>query len=522
VHTGGFNSRTIGVAAIGNYQTTAPSGALLESISQLIAYKFAVHRIQANTTVEMVSGGGASKYPAGAVVRFPTIYAHRDAQLTSCPGQGLYDRLGDIRNRVAQLANATVAASPVTSLDSISGASSGIRLSGWAFDPDSSAALQIAVSVDGVTQRLTANQSRPDVARAHGVGPNHGFSGTVSAGNGRHVVCVSAINVGGGNDVVLGCVWVTVRNATPIGSLDKISTTPTGITVAGWALDPDTNASISVHVYLDGKSVRAITANGSRPDVGAAYGKGDAHGFAATVPATGGTHQVCLYLINQPTGANPALACRTVQVGSPPQGSLDALTVGPGSVTVRGWALDPDTTAPIGVHVHVDGHAASALTANGHRPDVGRKFGLGDAHGFSATVPVADGAHRVCLYLINTPSGKNPVLGCRDVTVRNATPIGSIDVVQGSTGGVRVRGWALDPDTTASIGVHVYVDGRAAGALTASGDRPDVARVHGKGAAHGFDTTVPATAGSRQVCLYLINTPAGANPLLGCRTTTVG
>lgn len=520
VHTGGFNSRTIGVSAIGDFSSYGPSPQLAESISQLIAWKFAVHRITANTNVTMVSGGGASRFPAGTAVTFNTIYAHRDAALTSCPGQSLYNLLPDIRNRVAQLSNATVAASPRWSLDALSATSSGIAVRGWAFDPNADTALPVRVSVDGAVQTLTANQSRPDVAAAYGVGRNHGFSGTVSAGNGRHLVCVTVGNVGAGQDVVVACDWVTVQNATPIGSLDAISTTPTSISVRGWALDPDTTASIGVHVYVDGKAATAVTANRSRPDVGRVHGRGDAHGFDVTVPATGGSRQVCLYLINQPAGANPVLTCRTVQVGNVPQGSLDALTVGPGSVTVRGWALDADTTAPIGVHVYVDGRAAGALTANGHRPDVGRKFGLGDAHGFSGTFPVADGAHRVCLYLINTPNGSNPALACRDVTVRNAAPFGSIDVARGTAGGVVLRGWALDPDTTAPIGVHVYVDGRAALALTANASRPDVGRAHGRGDAHGFDTTVPVGAGSHQVCLYLINQPAGANPALGCRTVT--
>jgi hypothetical protein len=522
VHTGGFNSRTIGVAAIGNFQTAAPSAQLLESLSQLIAWKFAVHRIPANANVQMVSGGGASKYPAGTVVTFPTIYAHRDAQLTSCPGQSLYDRLGDIRNRVAALANATVSASPVTGLETFAATGAGIQVAGWTYDPDSDASLQVAVSVDGAVTRVPANRSRPDVGAAHGVGPNHGFSAVVPAGNGRHLVCVSSVNVGAGHDVVLGCKWLTVRNATPIGALDAITTTATDISVRGWALDPDTNASIAVHVYVDGRPVRAVTANGSRPDVGAAYGKGDAHGFATTVPATGGQHQVCLYLINQPAGANPQLACRTVQVGDVPFGSLDGVTAAPGQVTLRGWAIDRDTRDPIAVHVYVDGKHVRTLQADGSRPDVDRVYGLGALHGFGTTLPVADGRHDVCVYLINTPSGPNPLLGCRAVTVANAAPIGALDVARGTATGIRVQGWALDPDTTAPIGVHVYVDGLATRSLAADRNRPDVHRAYGLGAAHGYDVEVPATAGAHEVCLYLINQPAGANPLLACRSVTTG
>ncbi|MFB9956393.1 N-acetylmuramoyl-L-alanine amidase [Cellulomonas denverensis] len=520
VHTGGFNSRTIGVAAIGDYSSYGPSGALAESISQLIAWKFAVHRIQANASVTMTSGGGASKYPAGTVVTFPTIYAHRDAALTSCPGQALYNLLPDIRNRVAQLANATVAASPRWSLDSLSATSGGIALRGWAFDPDSDVALPVRVSVDGAVQTLTANQSQPDVASSFGVGPNHGFSGTVTAGNGRHLVCVSIGNVGAGQDVVIACDWLTVQNAAPIGNLDAIGTTPTSISVRGWALDPDTRDPIRVHVYVDGRAVQALTADQPRPDIDRAYGKGPNHGFDATIDATGGRHEVCLYLINQPAGANVRLTCRTVDVGKPPMGVIDAVATSAGSVSLSGWALDPDTTDSIRVHAYVDGKGTTAVTADRSRPDVGRAHGLGDAHGFAITLPVADGTHEVCLFLINTPSGPNTKL-CRTVTVRNAAPFGRLDTMSSTAQGVTFSGWALDPDTTDPIRLHVYVDGTSVQALTADRTRTDVGRAYGQGDDHGFSGSVPLSTGRHQVCLYLINTPTGSNPLLTCRDVTV-
>jgi hypothetical protein len=520
VHTGGFNSRTIGIAAIGDYSTVAPSAALLESLSQLIAWKFTVHRILANTNVQMVSGGGASKYPAGTVVTFPTIYAHRDAQLTSCPGQTLYDRLGDIRNRVAVLANATVQASPISGLETFRGTPSGIQVAGWTYDPNSSASTQVQVLVNGVPTRIAADRSRPDVAAAYGVGPNHGFSGTIPAPNGRNLVCVSSVNIGEGRDVVLACAWLTVQNAPPIGGWETLSSTTTSIKVDGWALDSDTTDSIAVHVYVDGKFAQQVVANANRPDIDRLYGKGPLHGFSATVPTSSGPHQVCLYLINKPTGPNPSLGCRNVESGTLPFGSLDAVSTTPNSVTLRGWAIDRDTPDPIGVHLYVDGKFATATTANGNRPDVDRAYGQGAARGFSITAQVAAGQHQVCLWLINAPSGPNPQLTCRTVTVTNATPIGSVDSATGTVGGVRVAGWALDPDTTDSIPVHVYLDGKAVRAVTANGNRPDVDRAYGKGAAHGYDVTVPAAVGSHQVCVYAINTPAGTNPQLACRTVT--
>jgi len=313
-HTGGFNSGTIGVSAIGNYATAAAPPAMVESISRLIAWKFSIHHIKAGAYVRMTSAGGESKYRAGTVVTFPTIYGHRNAGLTTCPGQHLYDKLPAIRSRVARLANASVAVSPIGRVEANIGASSGVSLHGWALDPQSTASIAIQASIDGAAHTFIAGASRPDVGRVHHKGDNHGFSVVVPTGNGRHVVCVTAVNIGQGRSTVLGCRWVTVQNATPIGVLDWVSTTPTSITVGGWALDRDTTNPITVHAYLDGQ-VSAFTASTSRTDVGRIYGKGDNHGFNATLPTTQGTHQLCLYLINFPLGVNPRLTCRTITTG---------------------------------------------------------------------------------------------------------------------------------------------------------------------------------------------------------------
>jgi hypothetical protein len=514
VHTGGFNSRTIGIAAIGEYSAAAPSAALLESLSQLIAWKFSIHRILAGGSVQMVSGGGASKYPAGTVVQFPTIYAHRDAQLTSCPGNNLYNALPSIRARVAQLGDASVAASPRGRVDGYAGTTAGVRVSGWAFDPESAASLTIDVAVDGAVQTLVADQSRPDVAAAYGVGDRHGFSGVVSATNGSHIVCVTARNVGTGGSVLLGCQWVTVTNPPPIGYLERVDATATSVTATGWTLDPDTTAPISVHVYVDGVASGAFTADGSRPDVAAVHGKGDRHGFSVTVPATGGSHRVCVYAINTPAGANTLLGCQSTTVGKPPFGYVDSLTTTPAGFTVGGWAIDPDTRDPVAVHIYVDGRGAAAVTASASRPDVGRAHGMGDAHGFSVTLPAASGAHQVCAFAINTPSGPNTPLGCTTAVVQNATPIGNLEAASASPSGISVSGWASDADTADPIAVHVYVDGRGVGAVSAGIDRPDVGR-------HGYAATVAAADGPHQVCTYAINTPAGPNRLLGCATVTV-
>jgi hypothetical protein len=77
---------------------------------------------------------------------------------------------------------------------------------------------------------------------------------------------------------------------------------------------------------------------------------------------------------------------------------------------------------------------------------------------------------------------------------------------------------ALTP--AAATDVHIYVDGRFAGATSASGDRPDVAAVFPEGGpAHGYDTTLGAVPGAHQVCVYAIYADRrAANPSLGCRS----
>ncbi len=68
-----------------------------------------------------------------------------------------------------------------------------------------------------------------------------------------------------------------------------------------------------------------------------------------------------------------------------PFGSLNGVSAAPGGkINVGGWAIDPDATGPIDVHVYVNGAFKGALTANSSRTDIGAAFpGYGADHGFS-------------------------------------------------------------------------------------------------------------------------------------------
>ncbi|MGY1807090.1 LGFP repeat-containing protein [Blastococcus sp. SYSU D00669] len=319
-------------------------------------------------------------------------------------------------------------------------------------------------------------------------------------------------------------------NRTPAANWETLSTSGSTVTVAGWAFDPDRpSATVTIHVYVDGAFEATLAADGSRPDVGAAFGGiGDAHGFRYSTALSAGTHSVCAYAIDADLSwANTPLGCRSVGVSvTPPVANWEVLSASGTTVSLAGWAVDPDQpSAAVAVHAYVDGRFGAVLTADGSRPDVGAAFaGAGPAHGFSHSVSLAPGVHSVCLYAIDVDaSWRNTPLGCRSVAVALAVPVANWEVLSASGATITVAGWAFDPDdTTASVPVHVYVDGAGA-ALRADATRPDVgAAFGGIGDAHGFSYSAQLAPGAHTVCVYAIDVhDPSRNTALGCRTIAV-
>lgn len=101
-HTGGFNDRTFGVSAIGNYQTAAATPALVSGIARVVGWKLALYGRSPHGTAQLVSaGGGTSRYASGSKVTVPSVLGHRDVGNTSCPGANLYAQLATIRTQAA-------------------------------------------------------------------------------------------------------------------------------------------------------------------------------------------------------------------------------------------------------------------------------------------------------------------------------------------------------------------------------------------------------------------------------------
>jgi hypothetical protein len=400
-------------------------------------------------------------------------------------------------------------------------------VSGWAIDPEAGSAIDVHVYVDGVgVGSITANASRPDVEAAFpGWGKNHGYTYTAAAELGEHSICAYAINVGVGANTLLGCETVTVRDHSPFGAVD-LSLSTTGVSLTGWAIDPDTTDPIDVHYYVDGRLAKSGSANVSRPDVARAYpGVGNNHGIDVVLPTGPGAHQVCAYGINVGIGTNRLLGCKAITVpGDSPFGAIDLIGTAAG-IHVTGWAIDRQSLQPVSVHYYLDGVGVERLPANVYRPDVGRAFpGMGDNRGIAVQVAAGPGAHQLCAYGINIGGGPNALLGCKNVSVPAATvnaPFGAIDLFPAG-GGVVVTGWAIDRDTTNPVNVHFYVDGVGSASVSANVNRPDVGRAYpGFGDNHGIEVTLPSGAGTRQVCAYGINVGSGTNALLGCKTVVV-
>ena len=86
-HVEGYNSYSVGVAALGEFTATQPTQPVIDAYAQLFAWKFGLHGVDPH---------GTFAYPNQQTL--PTIAGHRDGGATECPGELLYAQLGAIRD----------------------------------------------------------------------------------------------------------------------------------------------------------------------------------------------------------------------------------------------------------------------------------------------------------------------------------------------------------------------------------------------------------------------------------------
>jgi len=219
----------------------------------------------------------------------------------------------------------------------------------------------------------------------------------------------------------------------------------------------------------------------------------------------------------------PSAFAATPTTGTP-VGNVDYVSGQAGQVLVKGWAWDPDTTAPVVVSVSV-GAAAATTTANVARPDVYRVYPTaGPNRGFVVTVPVlAGGTQNVCVTAANVGAGVDKRFSCRTVTLPGVAPVGHLDSATESGQGISAVGWAADrDDLTAPVPMTLLVDGTPVASGPATLPRADVqASVAQVGASTGFSFTVPAAPGDHEVCAVAQGVGTGGDTALPCATVTV-
>jgi hypothetical protein len=102
-HAGGYNSVSTGVAILGSFSFAQPSGASVAALQRLLAWKLALHGVPSHGKVRVEvnpSDAFYTPFRPGQRVLLPRVAGHRDGDLTSCPGDDLYDRLPAVRTQV--------------------------------------------------------------------------------------------------------------------------------------------------------------------------------------------------------------------------------------------------------------------------------------------------------------------------------------------------------------------------------------------------------------------------------------
>ncbi|GGL09122.1 hypothetical protein JOE58_001308 [Curtobacterium luteum] len=446
--------------------------------------------------------------------------------------------------------------SPYGNVDAVTASSaSSYTVTGWAVDPDTTNALRVAFYIDGAGWKtVTANVARPDLAGSLGAGnTQHGFSAELTGvAPGAHSVCSYAINQGSGSNTLLGCYTRTITSAAPKGVIDTATGGPGTISAVGWALDPDSSKPASYKLLVDGTSRASGKTTLVRKDVAAVYpGVGTTLGWSQQLTGIQpGSHTVALYVVDAPGTGYVKVASKTVSVTAPStgktggtgavRGAYESATGGAGTITLKGWAIDPDVWDPVKYLLHVDG-ARKTGTADATRTDIEAKNkDWGSDVGLSVRLTgLSAGKHTVRVYYQDLPSATWVSFGTKTVTVTSATSTapsghtgttgnsgtvtGAFESVSGGVHSATLRGWAIDPDVWDPVQYLLHVDGVRGATGTANAVRTDVEAVHpGWGSDVGLSVKLTGlTAGAHTVRVYFQDKPSGTWKSFGTKTVTV-
>lgn len=111
--------------------------------------------------------------------------------------------------------------------------------------------------------------------------------------------------------------------------------------------------------------------------------------------------------------------------GYNPEGVVDDISGGMGSVYVRGWTFDRDNLAEsLYLLVHIDDQYAGTVLANVSRNDVDSVYHVGQFHGYEANIQTdKTGSREVKIYALNIGGGDNVELGRKTVNITSTDTV---------------------------------------------------------------------------------------------------
>jgi hypothetical protein len=231
------------VAILGTFASAEPSRAAVAALQRLLAWKLALHGVPVlgKVSVEVnPSDAFYTPFKPGQRVLLPRVAGHRDGDLTSCPGNDLYQRLPAIRSTVdgqaGPLYALTLAAAQTTVAPGTEVAVSGayVRSRPAPAAPMAAAPLEIQnVGPDGSLTTLATVTVEPDGA----------FSTTLPVAQSAVLRALHSARPASVSDLL-------VIGVTPVLTLTLASSAPLRVT---GSIQPAKPVTVSVYKLVKGK-----------------------------------------------------------------------------------------------------------------------------------------------------------------------------------------------------------------------------------------------------------------------------
>ncbi|GAB2470371.1 fibronectin type III domain-containing protein [Jatrophihabitans fulvus] len=367
----GCMSVTLDDAPFGRFDSLAQQG---ESVA---LRGWAIDRDKPTSPVTMtmrVDGGAAQHFAANATrtdvakVYPGTGSAHGFIRTLSL-GEGKHSvclsmaNVGYGSSRALGCRTVSVNHAPSAALTGLTATRTGFAYTGWATDPDTTAAVSVRLTVDGRTAATVAAN------KAGGPRPGHAFTGTLPSTSGTHKVCAIAVNRGAGTKNSAASCRTVALALSPLGGLTSLTRVGDDIRVTGWGFDPDSTAAASAVITVDGKVVGTYRTGVTRTDVAKLWpSAGTKRGFAPVVKTDDWKHTVCVTVKNVGGGKDLSLGCKLIIAVDPKAPAAPTgvkATSGYGSSTVTWTAPTNDGGAPPSKYVVTASPGGRSVTVSG-------------------------------------------------------------------------------------------------------------------------------------------------------------